>query len=271
MTSERPLSLEPLEHELFRNLIMLKFGLDYPARKRGLLSSRLEPRVRALGLRSLGEYYRLLRYAPSSADEWRQLADAVTNNETYFFRDRAQLEAVVRLVAREPERACVRVLSAGCSSGEEAYSVAVLASALGVPPARMRVVGVDLNYTKVREAIRGRYDRRSFRDGEITSTLTPTPDGAWEVPRELRSNLRFEQCNLVEADAAERLGVFDIVLCRNVLIYAHERALGSFVSALARLLRPGGHLFVGQSESLLVGKPTFQAERIEGAFALRRE
>jgi chemotaxis protein methyltransferase CheR len=269
MTSDRPLSLEPLEHELFRNLIMLKFGLDYPARKRGILRSRLEPRVRALGLRTVGEYYRLLRYAPSNAPEWREFADAVTNNETYFFRDRPQLEAVVRLAAKE--RMSVRILSAGCSSGEEAYSVALLAAALDVPPGRMRVVGVDLSSTKIRDAMQGRYDRRSFRDGEISSTLIPAVDGAWEVPRELSSYVRFEQCNLVEPDAADRLGTFDIVLCRNVLIYAHQRALASFVAALARLLRPGGHLFVGQSESLLVATRPFQAERVEGSFALRRE
>jgi chemotaxis protein methyltransferase CheR len=271
MTSDAPLSLEPLEHELFRNLIMSKYGLDYPARKRGLLRSRLEPRVRALGLRSLGEYYRMLRYAPSAAAEWRELADAVTNNETYFFRDRPQLEAVVRLAAMGSERASVRILCAGCSSGEEAYSVALLASAMEVPPGRLRVVGVDLSSAKIREATEGRYDRRSFRNGEIASALTTMTDGRWEVPREVRSDVRFEQCNLVEPNAVDRLGVFDIILCRNVLIYAHERALASFVAALGRLLRPGGHLFVGQSESLLIGMHPFQPERVEGAFALRRE
>jgi chemotaxis protein methyltransferase CheR len=271
MTSDRPLSLEPLEHELFRNLIMLRFGLDYPARKRSLLLSRLEPRVRALGLRSLGEYYRVLRYAPGDAAEWRELADAVTNNETYFFRDRLQLEAIVRLAAKGPERTSVRILCAGCSSGEEAYSLALLSAAMEVPPGRLRVVGVDLSATKIREATEARYDRRSFRNGEVAGTLRPASDGVWEVPRELRSDVRFEQCNLVDPGATDRLGVFDIVVCRNVLIYAHERAIASFVAALARLLRRGGHLFVGQSESLLVGMHPFQAERVEGSFALRRE
>jgi chemotaxis protein methyltransferase CheR len=267
------------EYELLRAMIRDVFGVDYPPNKRELLRVRLESRLRALGVRRYADYYRLLRYAPPGQPEWQELADCITNNETYFFREHQQFAQLGEIARRSvAERiATVRVLSAGCSSGEEAYSLgATLAACL--PPSGFDVVGVDVSAAKLAEASLGRYSNRSFRADEgpppgvdLEHTLASEQSGAWVVRPSLRARVRFEKANLVEPQHVARLGSFDVVFCRNVLIYGHDASIPRFLRALEQLVRPGGHLFLGQTESLLGRRSLFRPERVGAGFAYVRE
>jgi chemotaxis protein methyltransferase CheR len=254
------------------------FGIDYPPNKRELLRVRLEGRLRALGVRRYSDYYRMLRYAPTGQPEWLQLADCVTNNETYFFRERHQFVQLADLAKRAgAERGGpLRVLSAGCSSGEEAYSLAATLAACS-PPNGFEVLGVDVSAAKLAEATGGRYGDRSFRADEspppgvdLERCLAREASGSFVVRPALRSRARFERANLVDPQHVARLGVFDVVFCRNVLIYGHEASVPRFLRALEQLVHPGGYLFLGQAESLLGHRSLFRPERLGAGFAYVR-
>jgi chemotaxis protein methyltransferase CheR len=273
-------ALPMLEYELFRHLIRDAFGLDYPLHKRDLLRARLERRLRANGLRRYSDYYRLLCYEARTAEEWRIFAEAITNNETYFFRERAhflQLGELVSEIGNGAKRP-IRTLSAGCSSGEEAYSIAmVLASRLGSSRA-FEVHGLDLSEAKLEEARAGRYLDRSFHPSEtpppgvsLGDYMTRDPSGAHCVRPSLKSAVSFTRGNLADTKATiTTLGAFDVVFCRNLLIYADDAAVPRFHASLAALVRPGGYLFLGHSDSLGGLEAPFRAHRLGERFAYRR-
>jgi chemotaxis protein methyltransferase CheR len=273
-------TLPLLDYELFRQLIREAFGLDYPLHKRDLLRARLERRLRANGLKRYSDYYRMLCYEARTSEEWRIFAETITNNETYFFRERGQLIQLgeLALALNAARRGPVRVLSAGCSSGEEAYGIAmVLASRLGMS-GDYDVVGADISEAKLEEARAGRYFERSFHAEEpappgitLGDAMTRDAAGIQTVRPSLRSRVTFVRANLSDPSASSVLGVFDVVVCRNLLIYADDSAIPRFCASLSRLVRPEGYLFLGSSDSLGGAlAPAFRLERLGDRYVCRR-
>ena len=230
-----PAGMPLLEYELFRRLIRDAFGLDYPPNKRELLRTRLDARLRANGLRRYGEYYRLLSFESPADAEWRLFAEAITNNETYFFREGRQLAALAQILPEIARRsrgpgACP---SAGCSSGEEAYGLAMaLANRLG-RSARFEVCGLDLSEAKLAEARLGRYQRKSFHADEAaplgidaSDYLSRETDGSFTVRPFLRERVTFHRGNLAKAAHGERSRRVRrrLLPCATVLIYARKRS-----------------------------------------------
>jgi chemotaxis protein methyltransferase CheR len=269
-----------LDYELFRQLIREAFGLDYPLHKRDLLRARLERRLRANGLKRYSDYYRMLCYEARTTEEWRIFAETITNNETYFFRERAQLIQLGELVPslNASKRGPLRVLSAGCSSGEEAYGIAmVLASRLGTS-GDYDVVGADISEAKLEEARAGRYFERSFHAEEpappgvaLGDTMSRDAAGVHTVRPSLRSRVTFARANLSDPSASSLLGVFDVVFCRNLLIYADDSAIPRFCASLSRVVRPEGYLFLGSSDPLGGAlAPAFRSERLGDRYVYRR-
>jgi chemotaxis protein methyltransferase CheR len=289
MEDRAPVTFPDVEYELLRRLIRDKFGIDYPPSKRDLLRGRLEARLRAIGLRRFSDYYRLLRYAGDTHREWQALADGVTNNETYFFREQQQFARLAELAEAGAARTPVpgsalavgsgpfRVLSAGCSSGEEAYSMAAVLGGASLPGG-FEVRAIDVSAAKLAEARAARYGDRSFRAGEgpprgvdLADVVAREADGAWSVRPYVRARVRFDRINLMEAEEVARLGVFDVVFCRNVIVYGHDESIPRFLRALESLLRPGGLLFLSPSESLVSYRSELRLERVGGGFAYVRD
>ncbi len=248
-------------------------GIHLTHKEEGLLTTRVARRVRDLGLASARAYAELLR-APEGRGEVPSLLDAVTINYTFFFREQAQFHALAagvipRLLgerAEEGGRAGLRVWSAGCSSGEEPYSIAItLAEVVGDPErCDARILATDINRKVVRTGSRGIYPEDRFvhmpreyhhkylvRDAE-------TPEGSFRLCQEIRDLVAFRRFNILK-DAPPLRGTLDLIFCRNVMIYFDEptkaRLLGNFLNYLA----PGGYLFIGESESLEGGSPGFDA------------
>jgi chemotaxis protein methyltransferase CheR len=210
----------------------------------------------------------------------RRVADEITVGETYFFREPAQLDALVRRALPERSRIGVpskplRVLSAGCSSGEEAYSIA-LAVGLQAPhlAGRMSVHAIDVSPAAVRKAQKARYTPWALRatPPAIRDRFFRKEGDEFALDDAIRSRVRFEEQNLLEEDSSGvRDGTFDVVFCRNVLIYFTERALRRAVSRFATILSPGGFLFLGHSETLRGVSDEFALEHLEDAFYYRRK
>lgn len=229
-------------------------GLAVAEDARVRLEARLQPRLEELRCHEFASYLDILTSgAPGSREELQLALERVTVHETYFFRERTQLDAfsaeLVPALLRSGEP--IRVWSAGTSTGEEAYTLAILLEEAG---AQYEVIGTDLSREALAHARGGRYMPRSFR-GEIEIDLRRRwfvyeLNGVLVHP-DLRRRLRFEQLNLVDEAAATSLPAFDVIFCRNVLIYMSPAARARVIDLFWRKLKPGGVLLLGHSESLL--------------------
>lgn len=274
--------LSEREHRLIGEWLSEQFGLCFGPEKRDILRSRLEAKRAELGFDSFEQLYFHLKFHPHREAEWERLIPHLTNNESYFFRESGQLDVLrdevleaARAEAERMGRREVRVLSAGCAAGEEAYTLAIIAreTRLFSPPWKVRVTGIDLDPVVLRKAREGRYTQNAFRrlDPRIRERyFTPAGDGVWELVPEIRSMVEFTRANLVDAGWARALPPQDVIFCRNVLIYFGVESTRQAVEALYRALRPGGRLFLGHAESLSRVPTRLVAERRPGAIFYRR-
>ena len=238
-----------------RDLIRDRFGIWYDDQKRFLLLSRLSTRLAKRGIETYGRYAQFLRYDPRREDEWSDLASVLSNNETYFFRERAQLKALAskildEFLARSPR---VRLWSAACSSGEEPYSLAMTLLETGkIADSMLSIRATDISPRVLELAGAAFYRALSFRATEpamIQRWFRPQGDG-FVVDERVRRLVSFGRLNLLDAPGVAAEGPFDAIFCRNVLIYFDKPTQKRVVESFAKALRPGGYLFLGHAESL---------------------
>lgn len=229
-------------------------GIRLRAGKEGLVRARLAKRLRALGLTDFDAYLDVVARDPARR-EFTEMVDVLTTNKTSFFREQAHFE----FLQEEVLPACpgpVRLWSAGCSSGEEPYTLAmILREALPEPAARQaKILATDLSHRVLATAKAGIYPADAL--AEAPRTLAQkywrpvAGDGAprLEATPALRSLIQFGKLNLM--DRWPMRGPFDAIFCRNVMIYFDKATQQALVQRYWELLRPGGYLFVGHSESL---------------------
>lgn len=269
------------EFRLLRDLIHERFGLHFEDNQRGSLRSRLAGRLASLGLRSFEDYYRYLRFGPRRDDEMRRMVAHLTNNETYFFRESAQLrvfaESILKGVkerkTRDGDRA-LRLLSAGCSTGEEVMTLAMIVydSGLFFWNWEVELVGMDVDEAALERARRGLYHRNSFRGTSpalVERHFTKT-QGGLQVKEAIRRLVSFRAGNIVDPASFEGLRDLDAVFCRNVLIYFSDAATRRAVRQFYDVLRRGGYLFLGHAESLSRITDAFSPIRFQGAMAYQK-
>ena len=250
-------AFQPADLKLLGDLIQERFGLTFDGVRQDILASRLRPRMRELRIETPRGYYEYLRFHPQRDAEFARLPALVTNNETYFFRETRQFEILIEHVLPERRAAAparpLRLLSAGCSSGEEPYSLAIALHDAGLPLAgkSWEIDACDLNPERIGRAREGIYDETSLRacDPETRRRYFTAQDGRFRLKDRYRAGVRCFQSNLL-APGFTLEPPYDVILCRNLLIYfcdsAFERLIGLFAGSLA----PGGYLFLGHSESL---------------------
>jgi chemotaxis protein methyltransferase CheR len=256
-------------------------GIVIHERKRDMLYSRLSRRLRSLKLSSFSEYRKYVT-GPNGAAEVSAMINAVTTNLTHFFRESHHfahlsgecLPAIAGAVRQASERR-LRIWSAGCSSGEEPYSIAMTLKSAPVDLTRwnLRILATDLDTDMLARAAAGRY-RAADADGvpaDLAARYTDevaTPIGAEiEMRDDLKQLIIFKQLNLM--DEWPMRGPFDVIFCRNVMIYFDHPTKVRLVDRYADILRPDGWLYIGHSESLskvsdrfeLVGRTIYRRVR----------
>ena len=258
--------LSPEEFRLLRELFNQHGGLYFGPESRLSMERRLRERVVMLSLHSFGDYYAYLRSNSRGRAELDEAIDVITVNETYFFREDYQLRAlkneiVPMLVNSGAAKTRLSIWSAGCSTGEEVYSIAIVAREAGLLGGReVRVLGSDISRRCVVAARKGVYSASSFR---VTPPETKRryfverADGA-HVVDELRALCQFGHLNLLDASRAAVVGRVDIIFCRNVLIYLDEASRRKVIETFYERLIPGGFLLLGHSESLLNVSTAFE-------------
>ena len=252
--------------------IYQRLGLHFEEKKLYFLQKRVEKRMQALGLEDAQEYVFRLCYADPEGREMQALANLITTNETYMFREYEQLEAFANCClpevlsakqARGEQR--LRIWSAGCSSGEEPYTLAMLVQEI-FPQSQYwdcEIVATDIDENMLAHARSGRYWLRSVRDvpPEYMDKYLMRDGDSFVVRSSTASLVRFAHLNLHDRTAMRSMRDFDFIFCRNVLIYFDDRSRKSAVDNFYNSLNRGGYIFLGHSES--VG-------RISSAFKLKR-
>ena len=268
------LTMSPQLFVLFTSLVEEESGISYGLNDNELFASKVTDHALELGYSSLLDYYYRLRYDDKEGYEIRRLIDVLLVHETYFFRELPPLVELVddHLATVCKQRGRARVWSAGFATGEEPFTLAMLLDDRGLLD-KVEIVATDLSSAVLARAQSGRHNRRALREGhphELAARyLEVSPQGVIVAPR-VRGAVRFERVNLIDQAAIANLGLFDAVLCRNVLIYFKETRVLSVVDRLASALRPGGLLAVGVSESLLRFGTSLVCEERGGSFFYRR-
>jgi chemotaxis protein methyltransferase CheR len=264
------------DFRLLRDIIRERFGIFYDDQKQFLLLSRLQNRLSKRSLTSYAEYVKFLRFGPEREAEFRDLASVLSNNETYFFRERAQVKALCGNILGELQAVSprLRVWSAACSSGEEPYSLAMSLLETGrIAETNISIRATDISPRVLEMCERGFYRALSFRATEpamVQRYFTVSGDG-FVIADRIKRLVQFGTLNLMDERKVAGYGPFDAIFCRNVLIYFDKPTQKRVVESFAKALRPGGYLFLGHAESLFtltdLYEPVVQPESI--AYRLR--
>lgn len=254
--------MSQLQFEQWRKFIYEKTGIYFQDNKKYLLESRLLKRIVHLKMTSYDEYFKLLSNGLNNKGEMRYFYDTITINETFFFRNTGQLDAMVQKIIPEIlqnnqkiGKQKIRIWSAACSSGEEAYSIAIMLNEFikpKFPEVTFEIIGTDINQTVLDTAIRGIYGDYAIRNMPIQylKKYFKQIDRMYELNIDIKALATFKNANLFDSNDMMYLNNFDIIFCANVLIYFDNNSKIKVVNQLYKSLTKGGYLFIGFSETL---------------------
>jgi len=257
---------------LLRDLIRDYSGIYFDEGSRYLLEKRLAARLRINNINSYRDYYRYLLYDRNREDELAAIMDVLTVNETYFFREKNQLlsfseEILPELRQRNRDTRKIRIWSAGCSTGEEPYTIGILILESNLFNGwDVEILGSDINRRVLQTARRGIYKQNSFRSIEkyyIDKYFDPLPDGSFKILDRVKRLLNFGYLNLFDAVKMRFLGTMDVVFCRNALIYFDIPSRKKVVEGFYNVLPEGGYLFLGHAESLINMSTAFALKHLK--------
>jgi chemotaxis protein methyltransferase CheR len=267
------LGLSDSAFALLRDLIHERTGLFYDNGKSDLLIDKLAPLVIERGFNSFLDYYYLLKYDADAAEEWKNVADALSVQETFFWREFDQVQALVDQIVPDyfaaAPAAPLRIWSAACATGEEPLSIAMALAEKGwFERAPIEIYASDASRSAIAKARRGLYRERSFRNlpPHLRARYFREDQGAWRIAPEIHSKIRWATVNLLsEADVAQ-MAKSTIIFCRNVFIYFSDEAIRKTVRWFYQRMPTPGYLFVSAAESLLRLTTDLQFQEISNAF-----
>ena len=271
------------EFETLRDFIYSVCGIFFQAGKKYFLESRIERRMEDTGARTTADYLALLKHPVRGKDELKMLLNEITTNETCFFRNTSQLTALEQLLLPEVIAAKenigfrkLRIWSAGSSSGEEAYTLAMLVCekfpAL-LAKWTIEIVGTDISEKVVAQAKTGTYSHYSVRNTPghyLKKYFTPVAGGMFALAPEVKNLVTFSSLNLYDDSRMIFMKHFDFIFCANVLIYFDTSSKRKVVQHFYNNLQPYGYFFVGQAESLHGVNDQFKVVHFPGGFGYRK-
>jgi chemotaxis protein methyltransferase CheR len=270
MVEEQTIPLPDDIFRLLRDFIHGYCGIYFDDGSKFLLERRLTRRLEQRQLRSFEEYYHFLRYDRKREEELAVLVDNLTTNETYFFRESPQLRAFSEEILPElrevlADRKVIRIWSAGCSTGEEPYTIAILLLESGDwwRDWQVEILGSDINQRVLHTARKGVYKKSAHRVTSpemLAKYFIEEEKGNYRIADRVRELVSFSYLNLLDPYKTSLITNMDVIFCRNVIIYFDKEAKKKVIESFYEKLRKGGYLLLGHSESLI---------NISNAFALR--
>ena len=260
ISDESAVRLQPEEFRLLRDLISGYCGLYFEESSVYFLERRLQNRLEEKQLTSFLDYYYLLLYGQEKEEELGKVVDVLTTNETYFFREGNQLktfseEIIPEICERKKERRTLRIWSAGCSTGEEPYTLAMMAlEHRELRGWNVEIFASDISQRVLQTARKGVYGKSSFRSTEqyYESRYFHRIDSSRsQIDDSVRKLVSFGHLNLLQPEQWTILAHFDIIFCRNVMIYFNLESKKKMVENFHQKLEEGGFLLLGHAESLM--------------------
>ena len=258
-TSQSSITMTEETFKQLRDFIYEKTGIYVPDNKKYFLENRLSRILKEKNFRGFDDYLYFLRYSANRSD-FSKLFDSITTNETFFFREPPQFEVLANYLLpqiikenTQMGRKDIKLWSAASSTGEEAYTIAMLL--LEKPELvsiRKEIYASDISESVLMSAKRAMYGSYSVRNvpPQYMAKYFKDSGGIYSLSETVKSMVKFMSINLIEEKEVKQLKGIDVVFCRNVLIYFDDRAKKKAVSLIYDVLRPKGYLFVGTSESL---------------------
>ncbi len=278
-----PLTLSLDQFRDLRDIIYEKSGIFFMENKLYLLENRLGRRLKELELPSFGDYIEHIKKQDGASAEFHQIYNAVTINETFFFRFQAQLEAFKKLFTDLTKQRLthgkrdIDIWSAASSSGEELYTLAIIISESLGPQLRnwnIRLFGTDISHRALARAKDASYSKNSFRGSmtEVQKQRYFVEDGnLFRLKDEIRDMVQFRYLNLNDVAEVRRVTDVDFIFCRNVMIYFDDEMKKRVLRSMYGTLNHGGYFFLGEAESLHGISSSFKVEHFSGAFAYKKE
>jgi chemotaxis protein methyltransferase WspC len=258
----------------FETLLAARLGFNADAVGRPAVANAIRRAMAEQRVSDIAAYARLVVH---DAGAWETLVDHVVVPETLFFRDATPFELVAEFACERRQREAagvLRVLSCPCSSGEEAYSLAITLLDGGTPRDAFSVRAVDVSRRAVRRAAANRFPANSFRGADLSYRdryFEAAGDGMWKLQEAVAELVSVQQGNMLAPDLLAEEPPFDVVFCRNLLIYLHAQAKAGVMAAVRRLLAPNGLLVVGHAEAAIAREHGFRPVGRPGAFAFSLE
>ena len=265
--------LTDTEFELYRKLIYNESGITFTPTNRSILESRLKERLREKGLNSVRDYFAVIS---KDQGELKSFLDSITTNLTRFFRNQAHFDAMEHHVIPElmnikkgSGNTTIKIWSAGCSTGEEPYTIAMLMNEITPPGWKYEIIASDLSLKCLMHAKEGFYKEAQIvgiPDNYLKKYFEKV-DGGYKINADLMSKIRFDYHNLKNDSGMRGL---DLVFCRNVIIYFDEAAQTSVINRFWDAMAPKSFLFIGHSESLFGMNTKFEFVKTEWATLYRK-
>jgi chemotaxis protein methyltransferase CheR len=236
------------DFQFLSKMLVERSGISIGDDKQYLIETRLPKVARKHNINSIEELVAKLKLSPFSQMA-TDVIDAMTTNESLFFRDTKPFEQLKRIILPKFQNKMLNIWSAASSTGQEAYSTAITCEDSNFKS--YNIVGTDISPTVVERAIEGKYSQFEVQRGLPIMTLVKyfTQSGTdWIVKPVLKEKIKFKNFNLM--DSYSPLGKFDVVMCRNVLIYFEKETKRQVLDKIAQVINPGGYLFLGSSETI---------------------
>jgi chemotaxis protein methyltransferase CheR len=272
-----PHVLSPGDLQRFCSFLYRRTGMQFGESKRYYIDRRVAERMKEVGTSSFSVYFSQLRSDPAEVE---RVINSFTVNETYFYREEHQLRCLGRsilpeLIKGKAPGGKVRIWSLPCSTGEEPYSVAIwlLENWALVDAYNIEIVGSDIDTHALADATIGEYGERALAKlprSVLDSYFEPPTKGARRIIKDLRESVTFTDANLIDPGTLASCGRFDVIFCRNVLIYFDEASRHTAAMNLYDALQPGGFLCLGHTESMSRISDRFSVRRFEDAIVYQR-
>jgi len=267
------------DFEKFREFFYRKTGIMFDQSKRYFVDRRLVERIKATGHDSFKSYFIFVRF-DTSGKELQNLINAFTVNETYFFREEYQFRCMVNkmlpeIVSRKKPGEIIKIWSIPCSTGEEPYSIAIylLEYWKDIDKWDVEIVGSDIDTNALEKAKRGIYSERSVQNLPkhiLQKYFTYLGNGDYQICEDLRNSIEFTRINIVDPKETKRYRGFDIVFCRNLLIYFDDLSRKLAAENIYDAMNPGGFICLGHSESMSRITSIFQIRKFPEAIVYQK-
>lgn len=274
--------MSPEEFEMIRDFIHERSGIFFAENKTYLVKNRLQKRMEQLDIKTVRDYFYLVKY-DASQREFNTLMDLVTTNETSFYRNEPQLasfgaEVLPQIIRERQERKqkTIRIWSAGCSTGEEPYTIAmIILDHLHGQTAgwTVEIVANDISEEVLQKARRGEYSGITLRNvrPELLGRYFTKSDELYRVNANVKALVKFSHLNLNDPRKVSFMTNFDVIFCRNVMIYFSDEVKRQLARTFFNSLLPGGYLYIGHSETLHGISKAFKLVYLKNALVYQKE